>query len=198
MEFISYVYTVIRDNNLNPFKMKKFKVQIAGESYEVSEKSFRSQNGKQYFYISHAEAGSLVKQFCKKFFPQYVCRVSSSSFAGGNSLDVYMCTKNGGPIPTSAFSAVSDFANQFEYGKFNGMYDIYEDYEDSGVVTDKGTELKAGVKYVHCNNRASWGTVEAILNEILNEGRTYAEVVKWYTSPTSKKAAEKAKLMLNL
>lgn len=183
--------------------MKKFKVQILGESYEVSEKSKRTKpNGdgtlKTYFYISHAEAGSLVRQFAKKFFPQYVVRVSSSSFAGGNSLDVYVTTPNGGSVPQSAFEKISSFANQFEYGKFNGMYDIYEDYEESGVVTDKGTELQAGVKYVHCNNRARFGTVEAILNEVLNEGRKFEEVVKYYTDSTGRVAAAKAKLMLNL
>ena len=178
--------------------MNKLKVQILGESYEVSEKSFRNHNGKKYFYISHAEAGSLVRQFAKKFFPQYVVKVSSQSFAGGNSLDVYVSTKNGGPVPQSAFEKISSFANQFEYGKFNGMYDIYEDYENSGMVSDKGTELQAGVKYVHCNNRPRFGTVEAILNEVLNEGRPFNEVVKYYTDSTARPAVVKAKQILNI
>jgi hypothetical protein len=80
----------------------------------------------------------------------------------------------------------------WEYGKFNGMYDIYEDYEDSGAQTDNGFELKAGVKYVHVNNRPRFGTVEAILNEVLNEGRMYSEVVKYYTDASSRPAAAKA------
>lgn len=182
--------------------MKKLKVKIAGETYLVSEKSFRNKpNGdgtlNSYFYISHAEAGSLVRQFMKKFFPQYVVRVSSQSFAGGNSLDVYVSTKTGSSIPNSDFAKIYGFAHQFEYGKFNGMYDIYEDYENSGVVTDKGTELQAGVKYVHINNRPRFGTVEAILNEVLNEGRKLEEVTRFYTDSTSRPAAVKAKLMLD-
>ena len=183
--------------------MKKFKVQILGESYEVSEKSFRNyptyQNKVgQYIYISHVEAGSLVRQFAKKFFPQYVVRVSSSSFAGGNSLDVYVSTKNGGPVPQAAYEKISQFARLWVYGWFDGMTDCYDHYEESGLTSDKGTELKAGVKYVHCNNRPRFGTVEAILNEVLNEGREFAEVVRFYTDASSRPAVVKAKMMLNL
>ena len=178
---------------------KKIKIQIQNEVYEVSEKSKRTNpNGGTYFYISHAEAGSLVRQFAKKFFPQYVVKVSSSSFAGGNSLDVYVSTKTGGQVPEKAFKQISSFANIWEYGKFDGMYDIYECYENSGLKSDKGTELQAGVKYVHCNNRPRFGTVEAILNEVLNEGRKFEEVVKYYTDSTSRPAVVKAKVMLNL
>lgn len=182
---------------------KKIKVQIQNEVYEVSEKSKRTRpNGdgtlSTYFYISHAEAGSLVRQFAKKFFPQYVVKVSSSSFAGGNSLDVYVSTKTGGQVPENAFKQISSFANIWEYGKFDGMYDIYECYENSGLKSDKGTELQAGVKYVHVNNRPRFGTVEAILNEVLNEGRKFEEVVKYYTDSTSRPAVVKAKVMLNL
>jgi hypothetical protein len=183
--------------------MKKFKVQILGETYEVSEKALRNyptyeNKVGQYFYISHAEAGSLVRQFAKKFFPQYVVKVSSSSFSGGNSLDVYVTTKNGGPVPQPAFQKISSFANLWEYGKFDGMTDCYDHYEESGTTSDKGTELKAGVKFVHCNNRPRFGTVEAILNEVLNEGREFAEVVRFYTDASSRPAVVKAKVMLNL
>jgi len=182
--------------------MKKIKVQIGGETYEVSEKAIRNyasyeKKEGQYLYISHTEAGSLIKQFCKKNFPQYVCRVSGSSFSMGNSVDVYVCTKLGSPIPQHHFQKISDFANLWEYGKFNGMYDIYEDYEESGAVTDNGNLLKAGVKYVHCNNRARFGTVEGVLNEVLNEGRSFEDATKYYTDSTNRTAAAKAKLMLD-
>ena len=177
-------------------KNEKIKIKLQNEIYELPVKSLRMWGGKQLIYVSHAEASSLVRQFMKKFFPQYVVKVSSSSFAGGNSLDVYVSTKTGAPIPMGDFEMISDFANQWEYGKFNGMYDIYEDYEDSGAQTDNGFELKAGVKYVHVNNRARFGTVEAILNEVLNEGREFGEVVKYYTDSTGRVAKAKAELML--
>ena len=179
-------------------KNEKIKIQIQNEIYELPVKSLRNWGGKQLIYVSHAEASLLVRQFMKKFFPQYVVKVSSDSFANGNSLDVYVSTPTGGQVNEVDFKQISSFANLWEYGKFNGMYDIYEDYEKSGVITDNGNEVEAGVKYVHCNNRARFGTVEAILNEVLNEGRPFNEVVKYYTDSTGRKAAEKAKQILNI
>ena len=183
----------------NPKSMKtpKVKFQIQGETYELPSKSIRKWGSKDTLYVSHAEASLLVRQFCKKFFPQYVVKVSSSSFAGGNSLDVYVSTKTGSPIPHSAFEKISNFANLWEYGKFNGMYDIYEDYENSGTVSDSGNEIKAGVKYVHVNNRSRFGTVEAILNEVLNEGRTFEDATRFYTDKSNRVAAMKAKMILD-
>jgi hypothetical protein len=177
-------------------KNTKIKIQLQNEIYELTEKAIRNWGGKQLIYVSHAEASSLVRQFAKKFFPQYVVKVSSSSFAGGNSLDVYVSTTTGSPIPMGDFEMIYKFANQWEYGRFNGMYDIYEDYEESGAQTDKGMEVKAGVKYVHVHNRSRFGTVEAILNEVINEGRTFNEVVKYYTDSTGRVAKAKAEVML--
>jgi len=193
LNYLSYLYSVIRDKDM---KNEKIKIKLQNEIYELPVKSLRNWGGKQLIYVSHAEAGSLVRQFAKKFFPQYVVKVSSNSFAGGNSLDVYVSTATGSPIPMGDYEMISNFANQWEYGKFNGMYDIYEDYEESGAQTDNGFELKAGVKYVHVNNRARFGTVEAILNEVLNEGREFAEVVKYYTDSTGRVAKAKAEVML--
>ncbi len=193
LNYLSYLYYVI---NKNDMKNEKIKIKLQNEIYELPVKSLRNWSGKQLIYVSHAEASLLVRQFMKKFFPQYVVKVSSQSFAGGNSLDVYVSTTTGSPIPMGDFEMIYKFANQWEYGKFNGMYDIYEDYEDSGAQTDNGFELKAGVKYVHVNNRARFGTVEAILNEVLNEGREFGEVVKYYTDSTGRVAKAKAELML--
>lgn len=178
-------------------KNKKIKIQLQNEIYELTEKAITNWGGKTMIYVSHAEASSLVRQFAKKFFPQYVVKTSSQSFSGGNSLDVYVSTKLGGPIPQQDFEQINNFANLWEYGKFNGMYDIYEDYEESGALTDKGMEVKAGVKYVHVNNRSRFGTVEAILNEVINEGRPFNEVTKYYTDSTARPAVVKAKLMLD-
>lgn len=176
----------------------KIKIQIQNEVYELTEKAIRNYNGTPFIYVSHVAAGSLVRQFAKKFFPQYVVRVSSDSFSGGNSLDVYVSTKTGAGVPQQDFEKISNFANLWEYGKFNGMYDIYEDYEESGAISDNGTKIEAGVKYVHVHNRPRFGTVESILNEVLNEGRKFEEVTRFYTDSTSRPAVVKAKQILNL
>ena len=178
-------------------KNEKIKVKLQNEIYELPVKALQRWGGKEVIYVSHAEASSLVRQFAKKFFPQYVVKVSSQSFSGGNSLDVYVSTKTGGLIPQQDFEMISNFANQWEYGKFNGMYDIYEDYEESGAQTDNGFELKAGVKYVHVNNRPRFGTVESILNSVLNEGVPFEIATKYYTDSVGRVAKAKAELMLN-
>jgi len=107
-------------------------------------------------------------------------------------LDVYVSTQTGGMVPLNDFYQINNFANMWEYGRFDGMTDCYEYYDNSGATTDSGNEVQAGVKYVHVNNRPKFGTVEAILNEVLNEGRMYSEVVKYYTDSTGRVAAAKA------
>ena len=177
-------------------KNEKIKIQIQNEIYELPKNAIKTWGGKTRIYVSHAEAGSLVRQFAKKFFPQYVVKVSSNSFAGGNSLDVYVSTPTGGQVNEVDFEMISSFANMWEYGRFDGMTDCYEHYDNSGALTDSGNEVQAGVKYVHVNNRARFGTVEAILNEVLNEGRAFNEVVKYYTDSTGRVAKAKAELVL--
>jgi hypothetical protein len=176
--------------------MANINIQLNGETYQVRETALRNYTGKTYISGGPTEAGQLVKQFVKKNFPQYLCRVKADHFSMGNSLDVYVTTPNGGSIPKEEFDKINSFAHQFEYGKFDGMYDIYESYENSGTVTDKGTQIEAGVKYVHTHNRPRFGTVEAILNEVINEGREFAEVVKYYTDAEGKKSKAKAELLL--
>jgi hypothetical protein len=180
-------------------KSQKIKIALGGEIYELPAKSLRNRNGHQYIYVSHAEASSLVRQYVKARYGKedVVVKVKSASFAGGNSLDVYVHNKIGGFVPNHIFEDISRFANQWEYGKFNGMYDIFEDYEESGASTDNGFELQAGVKYVHVNNRPRFGTMEAILNEVLNEGREFLEVVKYYTDSQGRAARKSAEAYLN-
>ena len=187
--------------DMKVMKNKKIQVALGGEIYEVSNKciqNYASWSGKvgKYLYISHADAGSLVKQYVKKNYPNVVCKVSSSSFAGGNSLDVYVHDKLGNPIAQDIYDKINGFAHQWEYGKFNGMYDIYEDYESAGATSDNGGEIKAGVKYVNVNNRAKFGTVEAILFEVIEQGREFSEVDKYYTDSSTKKNPARAKVIL--
>jgi len=184
-------------------KNKKIKIELGGQMYELNAKCLREntygagKNVGKYLYISHADAGSLVKQFVKKNYPNVVCKVSSSSFSGGNSLDVYVHDKLGNPIAQDIYDNINRFAHQWEYGKFNGMFDIYENYESAGAVSDNGTTIQAGVKYVNVYNRAKFGTMEAILYEVMEEGREFGEVTKFYTDSTTKNQVVRAQKVLS-
>lgn len=176
--------------------MKKFSVSINGSSYELPTKAIRAKTygtdkGSKYVYVNPPIAGLLVKQFVKRNFPNVLCRVVSESFSGGNSLRVYVSTKLGAPIDSQTYKTISNFVNMWEYGKFNGMIDMYEDYENSGAISDNGLVLEAGVKYAFTDNQARFGTVEWVVNEVLM-GRTFNETVKY----VDKKIAEKARIEL--
>jgi hypothetical protein len=163
--------------------MSNLKVQIQGTIYQINEKAFRTTGWNRepitpYFYASYVAAGQLVKQWVKKNYPEYVVRVKGSSFANGNSMDVNVCMPDGSPIPDADYRAISDFANLFEYGRYNGQEDLYESYENSGLITDNGTVIQAGVKYVSIDNRPSFGTVEWAKYE-MSTGRTYKELSRY-------------------
>ena len=163
--------------------MSNLKVSIGGTIYQINEKAFRTTDYWKkpitpYFYASYVAAGQLVKQWVKKNYPGIVCRVKGSSFANGNSMDVHVCMPDGGPIIDADYRAISNFAHQFEYGKYDGMHDMYESYTTSGLVTDNGTVIEAGVKYVSVDNRPTFGTVEWAVAE-LRAGRAYADLSRY-------------------
>ena len=163
--------------------MSNLKVQIQGTIYQINEKAFRTTGWNRepitpYFYASYVAAGQLVKQWVKKNYPEYVVRVKGSSFANGNSMDVNVCMPDGSPIPDADYRAISGFANLFQYGRYNGQEDLYESYENSGLITDNGTVIQAGVKYVSIDNRPSFGTVEWAKYE-MSTGRTYKELSRY-------------------
>ena len=141
--------------------MKKVNVVIEGIKMSLPAESlkFRNDGVTPYVYGRGPIASSLVKQFVKAKYPNVVCSVKSESFANGNSLDVYVSTPNGSSIDVMIYNDIKRFADMFQYGKFDGMDDCYHYYEKSGVTTDKGTEIEAGVKFVSTNNRPMFGTV---------------------------------------
>ncbi len=172
--------------------MSNLKVQIAGTVFQINEKAFRTTGWNRepitpYFYISYVAAGQLVKQWVKKNYPNVVCRVKGDSFAGGNSMHVNVSNPDGSPIPQADYEAINNFANLWEYGRYDGMHDIYENYTTSGLRTDNDTELQAGVKYVTVDNRPSFGTVEWARYE-LGVGRTYKELSRYCDTKVLDKA----------
>jgi hypothetical protein len=152
-------------------KSSKTKVQIAGVTYEIPSKSLRTTDywGKPItpkIYGNAPTAGAIVKQYVKKKFPNVEVSVKSASFANGNSLDVNLWMSDGSSVEEGIYRDVSGFAHLFEYGKYNGMHDIYEDYESSGLRSDNGTEIEAGVKYVSVRNEPKCGSPAYFANSI--------------------------------
>ena len=176
--------------------MSNLKVSIGGTIYQINEKAFRKTGWNKEpitpnFYASYVAAGQLVKQWVKNNYPNVVCRVKGSSFANGNSMDVNVCMPDGSPISDADYQAINNFAHLFEYGRYDGQHDLYESYESSGLKTDNGTVIEAGVKYVGVDNRPAWDTPQYVLNCIRTGEYTWDTMSK-YISP---KAVEQARTL---
>lgn len=143
--------------------MKSKKINVVVEGIKMSLPAevvkFRNDGVTPYVWGRGPIASSMVKQFVKAKYPKVVCSVKSSSFANGNSLDVYVSNPNGSEVEVEIYNDINRFANQFEYGRYNGMEESYDYYENSGVKTEKGMDIEAGVKYVHTNNKPMFGSV---------------------------------------
>lgn len=146
-------------------KKGKIKVIVSGMEFNISSDAIRSTDywgkplEKPYIYGGPKVGGEFVKQFVKKKFPNVECSVKSEHFANGNSLHVNLWYYDGRPVEESIYSEVNAFAHLFEYGKYDGMHDIYESYESSGLSSDNGTKVEAGVKYVSVENRPNHNSV---------------------------------------
>jgi hypothetical protein len=140
---------------------KKINVVVEGIKMSLPAECVQYRNDKvtPYVWGRGPIASSMVKQYVKAKYPSVVCNVKSSSFANGNSLDVYVSLPNGDEVEENIYKDINRFAEQFEYGKYNGMEEMYDYYETSGLKTEKGMEIEAGVKYVTTNNRPMFGSV---------------------------------------
>lgn len=151
--------------------MKKFKFELEGMMFELGEKFLKKTdwNGnplkKPVINMNHVAAANVVKQYVKKKYPNVVVSSSSSSFSMGNSVDIYISDEYGNGVDESIIKDVNRFGSQFEYGKFNGMIDMYE-HHNKDVRTDNGTEIDYGVKYLHVQNRPKFCTVPDIVRMI--------------------------------
>ena len=148
---------------------KKFKFKLDGMEFNLPNKHLRAKDWygndiKPEISINQSAASNLLKQYVKKKFPNVTVSVSSSSFSMGNSCDVYISDEVGNPVDKSIIEDVKSWGDQFVYGKFNGMIDMYE-YNEGTKTTDNNTPLKYFPSYVFCNNSPKWGSVEYWLSE---------------------------------
>ena len=137
---------------------KKFKFQLNGMTFQLPTKHLQTTDwsGEKLknpiIRINQAAGAALCKQYVKKMYPEVIVSVSSDSFSMGNSVSVYLSDKVGNEISKNIVSDVQSFGEQFVYGKFNGMIDMYEDRDGTVEKTDSGTKMEAGVKYLTVNN----------------------------------------------
>jgi hypothetical protein len=98
----------------------------------------------------------------KAKYPEVVVSVSSSTFSMGNSVSVYISDEVGNEVDKSIIEDVQSFGNMFVYGKFNGMIDMFESKE-SGAVSESGTTIEGGIKYLHVQNRPKFCSLPDIV-----------------------------------
>ena len=172
-------------------KSKKIAIVVNGIKVELPAEVIRMRNDgvTPYIYGSPVIAGKIVKAYVKSKYPNILIWCKSNSFANGNSLDVDVCMPDGSEVEASIYADINTITNAFEYGKFNGWTDCYDSYEESGMKTENGTEIEAGVKYAHCNNKAPFGTYPDVIRML-----TDMIAGKYVWGPISlEKAIEKVK-----
>jgi hypothetical protein len=145
---------------------KKFKFQLNGMTFELPMKHVQTKdwNGKEIeptIRMNQAATAAVVKQYVKKMYPEVVVSATSSSFSMGNSVSIYISDEVGNEVSNGIISDVQAFGSQFVYGKFNGMIDMYE-HCGKDIETDSGTQIDAGTKFLHVQNRPKFCSVPDI------------------------------------
>jgi len=146
---------------------KKFKFKLDGMTFELPTKHIQTtdwagNNIKPVIRINHSAGSNLLKQYVKAKYPEVVVSVSSSTFSMGNSVSVYISDEVGNEVDKSIIEDVQSFGNMFVYGKFNGMIDMFESKE-SGAVSESGTTIEGGIKYLHVQNRPKFCSLPDIV-----------------------------------
>ena len=155
----------------------KFKFEINGETFQLPIKHLRTKDYKgnpvePKIIMAQTATANVVKQYVKKHYSNVVVQSSSSSFSMGNSVDVYITDERGGEVDDKIIKAVKSFGDRFVYGRFNGMEDMYELSDRSGMETDSGTPIDASVKYLHINNRPKFCSVPDVYRMIYDMTQT--------------------------
>ena len=146
---------------------KKFKFQLNGMTFELPTKHIQTTNWsgekleKPIIRMNQTATAAVVKQYVKKMYPNVVVSATSDSFSMGNSVSIYISDEKGNEVDNNIVSDVQAFGSQFVYGKFNGMEDMYE-HHSKEMETDSGTQIDAGTKYLHVQNKPKFCSVPDI------------------------------------
>ena len=155
----------------------KFKFELNGMTFQLpikhlKTKDYQGNPVEPKIIMAQAAAASVVKQYVKKLYPNVVVQSSSSSFSMGNSVSINISDERGAEVDDKIIKEVRSFGDRFVYGRFNGMEDMYELSERSGMETDSGTPIDASVKYLHVDNRPKFCSVPDIYRMIYDMTQT--------------------------
>jgi hypothetical protein len=89
---------------------------------------------KKYVWMKTPDLASLILDGCKKTFPQYTFAKSSSRFAGGSSVTIYLQT-GWETISGEDKKEINRFIDQYSGAGFDGMID-YKFYKDIWITPD--------------------------------------------------------------
>jgi hypothetical protein len=122
-------------------------------------------------YINVVDTAKLVRAALKEAFPAVKFRVTSSSYAGGASINVRYV--NG---PTQ--NQVEQVVKVFEGSYFDGM----QDYKGSNYANLDGEEVKFGADYVFVNRKYTSDFLTGVIVQVCNEYKFDNEVTVYVSN----------------
>lgn len=137
--------------------MKQNTTKITFESFGLEFKNITvgANRDGEPLYRTMGGVGQCVRQYMKQRFPGVKFQVSTSSFSGGDAVDVYLSPLN---VSDKVYENVRhELEAVFSQGRFNGMEDIYE-YNADGGIKDPASGIEFGTKYLHVSHKPKYGT----------------------------------------
>jgi len=129
-----------------------FTKELDGVTYTFKNVTVNIGDG-SYGYLPMGSVSSVIRQYIKQRWG-IVFQISSSSFANGNSVDVYLNDES-----DKLFNEVrTELSRIFKQGYFNGMTDMYEYTPTVFEFTVDGFKLDVSTKYIHTCNTPKYGT----------------------------------------
>jgi len=154
---------------------KQFQFQLKGITFKLPIKylvttDYQGNTVKPFIKMNQVASASVVKQYVKKMYPQVVVSSTSSTFANGNSCDVYISTEKGGEVDEEIIRDVEKFSAPFKSGYYNSYDESYE-YKDKGC-TDNGTTLDNQTKWLSVCNRPKFVSAPDVYRMLIEMTQT--------------------------
>jgi len=176
--------------------MKKVKINYLGTEFQINEKAYHTTdwNGNKIspkIVISHVIGASMIKQFIKKYYPTLKVWSVSESFSMGNSIDVYITTKDISKVSDEIYNKIEDFAKSLKMGYWNSMEDMYE-YNKRDKKTDNGFQIDSYCKWISVMNKPKFGTIEWGIDRMKRTGETLNDLISYVDKNKQEKFRELA------